>query len=81
MPVMMPAPGAFVVVHPVGRQRGDFEQRATGVKQPVDAIPGQQLASVDMAGPERSEPPSAAVASLSRNCATSAVCASRFSAG
>jgi len=44
-------PGAFVVVHPVGRERRDFEQRATGVKQSVDAIPGQQLAPVDMASP------------------------------
>ena len=43
--------GAFVVIHPVGRERRDFEQRATRVKQSVDAIPGQQLASVDMAGP------------------------------
>ena len=43
-------PGAFVVVHPVGGERRDFEQRATGIEQSVDAIAGQQFASVDMAG-------------------------------
>ena len=41
--------GTLVVVHAVGGQRRDFEQRAAGVQQPVDALPRQQLAAADMA--------------------------------
>ena len=43
-------PGALVVVHPVGSQRRDFEQRTAGIEQPVDTVARQQLAAVDMAG-------------------------------
>ena len=41
--------GAFVVVHAVGGQRCQFEERAAGVEQPVDAVARQQLAAADMA--------------------------------
>ena len=41
--------GACVVVHPVGGERRDFEQRTTRIKQTVDAVAGQQFATVDVA--------------------------------
>ena len=46
-------PWAFVVVHPVGGKRSDFEQGTAGVEQAVDAVTGQQFAAVDVscAGP------------------------------
>ena len=42
--------GALVVVHPVGGQRREFEQRAAGIEQPVDAVAWQQLAAIDVTG-------------------------------
>ena len=41
--------GALVVVHAVGGQRRDFEQRTAGVEQAVDSVTGQQFAAVDVA--------------------------------
>ena len=49
MPVMMPAPGRLVVVHAVGGQRRELQERAAGIEQAVDAIPRQQLAAGDVA--------------------------------
>ena len=45
--------GALVVVHAVGGQRRELEERAAGVEQPVDAVARQQLAAADvpLAGP------------------------------
>ena len=38
----------FVAVHAGRRQRREFEERAAGIEQPVDALPGQQLAPLQM---------------------------------
>ena len=70
--------GALVVVHAVGGQRGHLEQRAAGIEQAVDPVARQQLAAATWRSRARSGPPSAAVASLSRSCSTSARCSSRF---
>ena len=75
-------PRALVVVHPVGGKRRDLEQRAAGIEQAVDSVAGQQFAAVDMAcagafrAAQRRPRPACRAAS-----ATSARCASRFSAG
>ena len=44
-----PRAGAFVVVHAVGGQRRQLEERAARVEQPVDPVAGQQLAAADVA--------------------------------
>ena len=41
--------GALVVVHAVGGQRGQLQERAARVEQPVDAVARQQLAAADVA--------------------------------
>ena len=51
MPVMMPGAGAFVVVHAVGGQRRQLEERAARVEQAVDAVARQQLAAGDVTFP------------------------------
>nr|CRL53881.1 hypothetical protein CPGR_01163 [Mycolicibacterium fortuitum subsp. fortuitum DSM 46621 = ATCC 6841 = JCM 6387] len=50
-----PGTGTLVVVHAVGRQCGDLQERAARIKQAVNPIAGQQLAPVDVAltGPFR----------------------------
>ena len=48
MPVTMPADGHRAVVHPVGGQRRQFEQRGARVQQPVDPVPGKQLSARDV---------------------------------
>ena len=40
---------AFVVVHPVGGQGGEFEERAARIEQAVDPVAWQQLAPADVA--------------------------------
>ena len=47
-PVMMPGAGRLVVVHAVGGQRRQLEERAAGVEQRVDPVARQQLAAVDV---------------------------------
>ena len=41
--------GAFVVVHPVGGERRQFQERTAWVEQPVDAVARKQLAAADVA--------------------------------
>lgn len=48
-----PGPGRLVVVEAVGGQRRQLEERRTGVEQHADAVPGQQLAPLGVAGPRR----------------------------
>ena len=48
MPAMIPAPGRFVVVHAVGRELADLEERRARIEQPLDALARQQLAARDM---------------------------------
>ena len=43
--------GAFVVVHAVGGQRGEFQEGTTGIEQAVDPVARQQLAPADVALP------------------------------
>ena len=44
-------PRAFIVVHAIGGQRCNFQQRTARVEQPVDPIPRQQLAAGDVPVP------------------------------
>ena len=44
-----PGGRAVVVVHAVGGQRGDLQQRAAGIEQPVHPVARQQLAARDVA--------------------------------
>src|SRR5690606_2689319 len=43
--------GALVVVHAVGREGRQFEERTAGVEQFVDAVAGEQLAAGDVSLP------------------------------
>src|ERR1700712_2520656 len=46
-----PRTGALVVVHAVGGERRQLEERASGVEQSVDPVTRQQLAPADVTLP------------------------------
>src|ERR1700760_3584773 len=45
-----PGPRRDAVVEALGGERGDLEEGAAEVEQAVDALAGQELAALDMAG-------------------------------
>ena len=49
MPVMMPGRVDRVVVHAVGRERAEFEERRAGIEQAHHALARQELAARQMA--------------------------------
>jgi hypothetical protein len=56
----------------VGGERGELEEGAGGVDEPVDALAGKELAALDVPGARALRAARAAVASCSRRSATRA---------